>query len=107
MNKLEAFSGLVEYLQQGVRFPEVWQDGAWRAKYYGYYNAVYDTLATDWQQIIKQAIAEAVSQERERIIQKMRILFWFDDDAKTAGTIVTGSVIYSEFAALTQEGGTR
>ena len=55
----------------------------------------------------ESGIAEAVKKERERIVQKMRILFWFDDDAKTAGAIVTGSVIYSEFATLTQEGGTR
>lgn len=34
------------------------------------------------------------------ILQKILVLFWEDDDSKTAGLLVTGSVVYSELQAL-------
>jgi len=46
---------------------------------------------------------EAVKQERERILQKIGCLLWVDDDSKTAGLLVTGSVVYSEWQSLSEE----
>lgn len=41
--------------------------------------------------------AEIVLKE---VMDKVGCLFWIDDDGKTAGLLVTGSVVYSELEAL-------
>ena len=48
--------------------------------------------------LITPLLEKAREEERERMLHKIRNLFWFDEDSRTAGLLVTGSVIYSEFA---------
>ena len=44
MTELEALEGLIKYATEAGKAPAVWQDNTWKAKYYTYYNIVFDAL---------------------------------------------------------------
>lgn len=53
-----------------------------------------------YSQAADKGIQWARQETAKELINAFKVLFWFDDDSKTAGDIVTGSIIYSYFKEL-------